>query len=119
LDHLNAFQIAEWEAYDKIDPIGTWRDDFRFAKLTALIQNIVNTLYCEKGKEPILVSIIDEMPDWLDEKETSIDKKQSVEEMKGILLSIANTQNKREARKKTQRPPPRKLKKVDNSPKNL
>jgi hypothetical protein len=93
LDQLTGPQIAEWEAYNKIDPIGEWRNDFRGAKLESLIINIVQQLYAKKGHSPIVTTPIDFMPDWLGEKEIG-PKKQSVEEMKEILLSFARRQNK-------------------------
>ena len=105
---MTSSQISEWEAYDKIDPIGTWRDDFRIAKLEALIQNIVNALYARKGEKPKLVSPIDEMPDWTGDRK--VEKNQSVEEMKQILLGIASAQNKKVERLNIKTPPPNKKK---------
>lgn len=86
-------QLAEWEAYDRIDPVGSWRDDFMIATFESLILNIVQQLYAKKGTTPIVTSPLDFMPDWLGEKERG-PKKQSVEEMKQILLSFAKQQNK-------------------------
>jgi hypothetical protein len=80
-----------------IDPIGTWRDDFRVAKLAALIQNLVMQLYAKKGTNPKLRTIVDEMPDWLGDRTEEMNRKQSVEEMREILLSIASTQNRKVA----------------------
>jgi len=97
LGQLTSNQISEWEAYDRIDPIGTWRDDFRMAKLAALIQNLVIQLYSKKGTTPKLRNILDEMPDWTGDNAEAMNKKQSVEEMKTILLSIAATQNRKVA----------------------
>ena len=36
LDALTSKQISEWEAYDRLDPIGTWREDFRMAFLATM-----------------------------------------------------------------------------------
>jgi len=95
LDQLTGPQITEWEAYDKIDPIGKWRDDFRGAKLESLVVNIVQQLYAKKGVKPIITTALDFMPDWLGEKREE-PKQQSVEEMKQVLLSLAAYQNKKE-----------------------
>jgi hypothetical protein len=112
LDKLTSVQISEWEAYDKIDPIGTWRDDFRMAKIVATIQNIVLSLYYEKGTpEPKYISITDEMPDFSGEKQKASEEKQSVETMKSILLGIASVQNKKVERLNIKTPPPNKKKK--------
>jgi len=57
--------------------------------------NIVNSLYCEKGKDPKIVSILDEMPDWTGDRKKEIEKKQTVEEIKEFLFSFATHHNKR------------------------
>lgn len=87
LDSLTSEQLSEWEAYDKIDPVGTWRDDFRMARLASLITNIANVVYCKKGHKPKETKALDFMPDW--GGEIIPKKKQSVEEQKEILLTIA------------------------------
>ena len=94
MDQLSSKQISEWEAYDRIDPIGTWRDDFRLAKIESLITNIVQQLYAKKGSTPKLTTPIDFMVDWTGDKVVE-PKKQSVEDMKSILLGIAGSQNKK------------------------
>jgi hypothetical protein len=107
LDQLTSKQISEWEAYDRIDPIGSWRDDFRIAKLESLLVNIVQQLYTDtkKGKKPEVTSPLDFMVDWDGSKDKE-PKKQSVEEMKQILLSIASAQNKKVKRVEVQSKPP-------------
>jgi len=109
LDQLTSKQISEWEVYDRIDPIGTWRDDFRIAKLESLIVNIVQQLYAKKGHTPTITTPLDYMPDWSGERKEAEPKKQSVEEMKSILLGIAKSQNKRTER--NSKPPVKKTKK--------
>ena len=107
MGQLTSRQISEWEAYDRIDPIGNWREDFRFAKLESLLVNIVNQLYHDpkKGK-PKITNPIDFMPDWAGEDKFEEPKKQSVEEMKEVLMSIASSQNKKA--KRLERPPVKK-----------
>ena len=110
MDQLTGPQICEWEAYNKIDPIGSWVEDFRGAKLESLIVNIVQQLYCKQGHQPVITSPLDFMPDWLGERKVE-SKKQSVEEMKQILTSFARRQNaKVEAQNKTFERPPAKFK---------
>ena len=92
-------QLQEWEAYDVIDPVGKWRDEFQIASLSSLIVNIVNQLYHKEGETPKVVSTIDFLPDWSGERKIE-PKKQSVEEMKQILLGIARTQNRMIPRKR-------------------
>jgi len=86
LDQLTSSQLSEWEAYDKIDPVGTWRDDFRMAYLSSIVTNLVLSVHGKPGvksKAPI-----DFMPDWDEDKEKVV-KKQSIEEQKDILLALA------------------------------
>jgi len=108
LDQLTSKQISEWEAYDRIDPIGAWRDDFRIAKIESLITNIVQQLYAKKGYTPTVTTPLDFMVDWTGDRKEEEPKKQSVEEMKSILMGIAKTQNKRIER--NSKPPVKKTK---------
>ena len=105
-EELTSFQISEWEAYDHIDPIGTWRDDFRTASLASLITNIVLHLYSEKGKTPKILTALDFMPDWTGEREKE-SMKQDTESMKQMLLEMAERQNKKIERDKRQDKPPK------------
>jgi len=95
---LNSRQLSEWEAYDRLDPIGEWRDDLRFAQLMSLLTNIVTRIFAKKGQSVKDSTPADFMPDWdklaLGEVDTGGGKVQSVEEMKRILLDIARVQNK-------------------------
>lgn len=93
MDQLTSAQASEWEAFDKIDPIGKWRDEYSFAVLDSLIVNIVSRLYAKKGHTPKEVLPTEFMPNWSGEKR--IAKRQSVEDMKQALLSIAKSVNKK------------------------
>jgi len=110
LDQLSAFQISEWEAVDRIDPIGTWREDFREAKLEAMLVNIVSRLYAKKGHTPEMVNPIDFMPDWTGDR-VNVLKQQSMEDIKRTMLAIAKVQNKKVVAQKKHDEPPTKLKK--------
>ncbi len=100
---MTSAQLSEWEAYDRLDPIGKWRDEYSIAVLNSLIVNIVSKLYAKKGHTPKEVKPIDFMPNWSGEKRE--EKKQSVEEMKQVLLSIAAAAKRRTERDKRKRPP--------------
>lgn len=85
-------------AYNDLDPIGEWRDDFRFAKLEARLINIVREIYKEKGKEPEMILPIDLMPDWTEDNDKVQKrevKKQTVNQHRDILMSLVKSQNKR------------------------
>jgi hypothetical protein len=95
---LTGPQLSEWQAFDKMDPIGSWRDDFRIAKLESLIINIVNQLYHKEGTEPLITTATDFMVKWGEEDEPPEPKKQSQEELKQMLLGFAKEHNKRDKR---------------------
>jgi hypothetical protein len=115
LGALSSHQLDEWEAFDKLDPIGTWREDYRMAYIAATVINIVKQLYHEKDKTPVLISVADLMPIWDGERRKQIEEqKQDPEEMKQILLGIVQVHNKRVAsvEKLSTRPPTKKNKKT-------
>lgn len=63
-------QLIEWEAYDNIDPIGSWRDDLRTAKLMALIENLTMATHTGKNDpEPKWVTPSKYMPKFGEEEE--------------------------------------------------
>jgi hypothetical protein len=92
VDHLTGMQISEWEAYDKLDPIGTWRDDFRMAKIESLLVNIANALYHKQGDEPKVTTPMDFMVKWGEEVEETEPIKQSAEDMLKVFAEIAGAQ---------------------------
>ena len=94
MEQITASQLAEWEAYDRIDPIGTWRDDYRIAILDALVVNIVSKLYAKKGAVSKEASPMDFMPNWSGDAPTQ--QKQSVGEMKSALMQLAKMSQRRE-----------------------
>ena len=107
MDKLTGYELAEWEAYDRIDPIGTWRDDFRGAKLESLILNIVNQLYAEKGKKLVVTTALDFMPDWTGDK-TDEKKQSSPEDILALFRGIAASQKKK--KEIVSKPPIKKIK---------
>lgn len=99
VEDLTAFQLAEWEAFDKIDPLGSFRDDFRMATMCATNTNLAIQVNSSK-KNPKLTTALDFMPDWDGSLKERRNKKQSVEEMKALLLGIAGAQNAKVKREK-------------------
>lgn len=100
LDQVTSAQLSEWEAYDKLDPIGTWRSDFQMAQLISVIHNIFNSLYCKKGQRPTTTNALDFMPDWDGEGKQPMIKKTSPEEIKQIFVGIAKDFEREEKRRK-------------------
>jgi len=113
LDNLTSRQLSEWEAYDKIDPIGSWRDDFRIAKLESLLTNIVQQLYAKKGSAPTITTPLDFMPDWSGERADIKPEKSLADEIKQVFSGIASNKEKKVERKL--KPPVTKTKWKGNS----
>ena len=95
MDQITSVQLSEWEAYDRIDPIGTWREDYRVAVLDSLIVNIVSKLYAKKGHTPKEVLPTEFMPNWTGDKK--VEKKMSVQDTKEVLMTIAKAAKAKEA----------------------
>lgn len=74
-------------AYDQLDPIGKWRDDYRTGLLISKITNIVQKLYPAKNAKPKPTTPDDFMPRWgLPPKRP---KKMSQKELKdGIMFWV-------------------------------
>ena len=107
LDNLTSEQLSEWEAYNKLEPIGEWLNDFRTAKLESTMVNIARTTHGKKGIA--MTRPLDFMPEW-DPEGQSKDKvrKQSPEEIKAYLLNFAkihNAQLEKKQAKKRATPP--------------
>jgi len=85
---LTSDQLLEWEAFDRLDPIGEWRADFRMAELATVISNIA--LHLNAGKKQVKPIEIDQfMPQW-DVRAPKDPKKQSLADMRQALLDIYN-----------------------------
>ena len=120
---MTSTQLSEWEAYDRLDPIGEWRGDFRMAKMASVMTNLFNWAY-GKPEETKPSSANDFMPNWhKDDSEEDEDpnviwslskhgwvkhERQSTEQMKQMALAVAASQNKKQKASRTE--PPRKRK---------
>lgn len=94
MDQLTSAQISEWEAYDKIDPIGTWRDvDYPMAFLAHVITNLAISINAKEGTP--MTKAMDFMPNWSGEEVEEEVVIQSPEEILAAFKKIANTQNKK------------------------
>ena len=86
--------MSEWEAYDRIDPIGTWREDFRMAFLSSLITNLTISVHGKKGTK--MTNVMDFLPIWDIQADKPKEVKiQSIEEMKKVFQEIARVHNKK------------------------
>lgn len=106
MEELSSAQLSEWEAYDRLDPVGEWRGDFREARLESLLINIASQVYRDPKKpHPKLVTVAELMPKWGEEQIQKV--QQSVEEMKSILMAFAESQNKRVKKEQKKNKPPK------------
>jgi hypothetical protein len=92
LKKLTSYQLAEWEAYNTIDPIGKWRSDYHISYLAWTITNLFIQAYGKKGTQ--LVNFDDFVFNW--SGTDGEEKVQSVEEMRSILMALKASQDKEE-----------------------
>jgi len=103
LDLLTSEQLSEWEAYDRLEPVGEYRREYHIAMIASLIHNIAQSVYGSKGKR-IVSKPTDFMP-WWDSRPSGRDgASQSVEEMKRILLDLASTGGTKQEQKTKREP---------------
>ena len=100
LEHLTATQLAEWEEYNKLDPIGEQRDDFRNAYLLMTMTNLAIGIHGKKGSK--LTKIEDYIVDW--DAGGKEEVQQSAEDMKNFLMSFASSHNKKVQKDNKQTP---------------
>jgi hypothetical protein len=91
-------QVDEWEAYDRIDPIGSWREDYKMAYLTSTVLNIAVQLYGKEGarlQNP--VEIMKNFP-WLmdpsDPQPKQASGKQTIEQIKNVMMDLVRMGNR-------------------------
>ena len=99
LDQLTGIQLGEWEAYDRIEPVGEYRRDYRIASLTAMIYNVASSFGSGKHGKRKVAKPQDFMA-WLDSKPPEKTEKQSVSEMKKALYLIASSADPKKKKKK-------------------
>ncbi len=85
---MTSEQLAEWEAYNRLEPIGDERIEFSLAMISSVLTNIAIAALGKPGAKQ--TTPLDFLPKWDAKEETKPKtKKQSVEEMKEILKTIA------------------------------
>lgn len=101
IEKLTASQLAEWQAYDRLDPIGEARDDFRMSYLASTITNLAISINGKKGAK--LTEVKDFLLDWDRDKPNK--GTQSIEDMKAVFMGIAAANNKKETKRDNKRIP--------------
>lgn len=102
LDEITSDELSEWEAFDRIEGIGDWKEDYRLAFLSSLFVNVNRRIHDKKGSK--MTTPEDFLITWGADrlqKEDNATQQQSMEEMKNILFSMASKQKK--TKKKTRR----------------
>jgi hypothetical protein len=98
---LTSLQISEWQAFDRIYPIGEDRADYRISYLSSLITNLFIQVYGKTGAKLTLPSEYEFKWGEAAEEES---RQKNIESIKHFLMSFASSQNRRvekeEARKK-------------------
>lgn len=107
MDQLTSNQLSEWEAYDRLDPIGSWREDYRMASIESTLINIHNAANVSEGAKMEATTASDFLPIWDTEQRAKIVEKrrrtQSIEEMKQAMMSFSSSHNKSEELKEQHR----------------
>lgn len=106
MEKLTSSQLAEWYAFDRLDPIGKARDDFRISYLATIVTNLAIAINGKKGTKPKEVK--DFILDWDSGKEKGT---QSPEEMKRIFMDIAAMNKKKEEKVRDNKRIPKSLQK--------
>ncbi|MDD4987041.1 MAG: DUF4035 domain-containing protein [Dehalococcoidales bacterium] len=90
LPELTEEQLAEWEEFNRLEPIGSYKMDYHFAHLCNLLFNIAQGF--AGGQKRAVAKLLDFMPHWYTQYGPGIPapvKRQSLDEMKKVILSIA------------------------------
>jgi len=91
LDILTSKQVSEWEAYDRIDPIGEYRNDTRTALVCSTITNLMRSIWGKKGSK--MSSLSDFILQWGNEKK--VEKKQTPEQMRDAFFALTGLKKKK------------------------
>ena len=80
-----------------MDPIGSWREDYRMASIQSTLINIYNTNNTKEGETPLRSTPSDFLPIWDEEerkrKNGPVQVQQSPEELTAALYSVFGVKN--------------------------
>jgi len=88
----------EWRAFDELEPIGEYRNDYMMGQITALIYNVAQSIYGKKGATNKTMRAEDFIP-WLkiagkEAEEQSTGGVSSPEDIKALFMSLKRRQEK-------------------------
>ena len=75
---LTSSQLVDWEAYDRIEPIGQQRTDIMLATLCSLLKDSLSAIFSKKGKRPKPTPIVEWLP-WMEEDYKRLKEKKDAE----------------------------------------
>lgn len=84
LEQLTSSQLSEWEAFDRIDPIGDWRDEYHFSFLASLITNIAIKINGKEGSK--LTNVDDFKFEWGKTEEEN--QEQLAKQIKEVFMTF-------------------------------
>lgn len=92
---MTSTQLSEWEAYNRIEPIGNYYRDAQIAALHSFLYNFFSAYTSKKGRHK--VSKPEDFIPWYDQSKNIEDiEEQPMEDMKQILYSIAAVSKKKD-----------------------
>lgn len=95
MEQLTASQLAEWEAFYRLEPTEDLKDDIRFGLGMSTLANLLLKAHFKGGKE---FSAEDFLINWEEGKtlkQEEKEKPQTVESIKDVLMQMAKEQNKK------------------------
>lgn len=101
MNDLTASQLAEWEAYNTLEPVGDYRQDYMMAQLTSIFYNFASSFGSKDGRRKI-AKIPDFIP-WMEQPEEK-EADQSLSDMKKSLLSLAKKDKEKKKKIVKQKP---------------
>ena len=109
LEKLTAKQITEWEAFNRIQPIGSRRMDFYFAQIMTSLHNIAIGFSGSKNIKQFTLE--DFVPNWTGIEEEEQVVVMSAEKMKQFFVEFAEIHNKQVSKNKSRdSKPPKSIK---------
>ena len=90
---MTAKQLVEWEAFDRVQPIGGKRMDFYFSYFLMSIYNLAISIHGKKGAK--LLEFKDFVPNWVGDIADEEKEIMSAEQIKNLFLSSFKVQPKK------------------------
>ena len=90
MEQLTAIQLAEWEVFCEVEPLSSQKSDIHWAYLLSTVTNLFISVYGKQGSKKVKTE--DYLINWWEDKQGKV---QTAEDMKDLLMSLANQQNRK------------------------